>query len=202
MNKTWTGLELSGSTAWLDTSNTPSSAKHSRKLVSKLAHFISAQGVTTYEITVGFWTPTKEWRFRAEAKKPTIRIATPTEQKKIDTDWMIPIREKFAEYAGSGLVNERSIHDRNFADWEDWIYNVEDPSRWRHFTQFCIYRGMPFLEVKDGVLNGKDIMDLADMRAHDLKVMGYLPAETRQPPASSWTGGREDLVVILKGLVE
>ncbi|KAL4951164.1 hypothetical protein BDW69DRAFT_186638 [Aspergillus filifer] len=185
-------LELSGTTDLLDTRDPSKSAQTSRKLLKHLALTIATQACNTYELTIGFWIPTSTWRLRLEAKEPILPKAV---------DWMHPIRDKFSAYVGSGVLKERKIEDGNFADWKEWI-DIEEGeiSKWRHFTQVSVYRGIPFLQIKDDVMYGADIMELAGLKMHDLSVQGSFLESTRLVPGR--TDGRHDLKTLLEELIE
>ncbi|KAL4793085.1 hypothetical protein BDV19DRAFT_391526 [Aspergillus venezuelensis] len=192
LNKHWTGLELSGTTDLLDTRNPSKSAQTSRRLLKYLARTIATQACNTYELSIGFWIPTATWRLRLEAKEPIL--------PGMGVDWMHPIRDKFSAYVGSGLRKEREIQDRNFEDWKDWIDIEEgEVSKWRHFTQVSVYRGIPFLEIKDDVMYGAGIMELAELKMHDLSVQGPFLESTRLAPGR--TDGRHDLEALLEELL-
>lgn len=166
----WIGIEASG-TLPVRTHLADLDAPKSRLVVEHLARFIAKEGVKTFEITIGFWIPTRLWRWRVEAREPV--------WSKFALERLRHIQDKFADVVWADTLQTRSIDDPEFEDWMDW---VDDSGRWRHASQVSMYRGITFLEKRDGELWGDEIKDLLALRVHDLQVKGTLLSSSRLAP--------------------
>lgn len=171
MNNTqWIGIEASG-TLPVQTHITDLDAPKSRLVVEHLARFIAQEGIKTFEISIGFWIPTRAWRWRVEAREPV--------WSKFALERLRHVQEKFADVVWAHTLQTRSIDDPQFGDWKDW---VDECGRWRHASHVSMYRGIAFLEKRDGELWGDEIRDLLALKVHDLQVKGPLLGSSRLAP--------------------
>lgn len=166
----WIGIEASG-TLPVRTHLADLDAPKSRLVVEHLARFIVKEGVKTFEITIGFWIPTRIWRWRVEAREPV--------WSQFALERLRHIQDKFADVVCADTLQTRSIDDPQFEDWRDW---VDDYGRWRHASKVSMYRGITFLEQRDGELWGDEIKDLLALKVHDLQVKGTLLRSSRMAP--------------------
>ncbi|KAL4862611.1 hypothetical protein BDV12DRAFT_202877 [Aspergillus spectabilis] len=205
----WTGLEMTGPVPSLTTDIPQVYAKEAqrvlsgqarytherqdntisneaRQVVADLAHYLHTLNCTTYEISLGFWVPTRTWRIRVEV----CELAAAEHP----LEWHSEIGRKVRSYIAPGSYEERGIQSAPFANFLDWQKADE---KWLHLTKFTVFRGIPFLEKNNGTWDAQEMWAVWILKMADFKVKGQTMPETRLAGGRS----REDWESVYENLL-
>ncbi|KAI9373395.1 hypothetical protein BJX61DRAFT_382266 [Aspergillus egyptiacus] len=130
------------------TTTSKTTRKEALKIATNLIRFITNAGCTMSTVIIGFWTPSRSWWLYVKVLEEADSNPRAQAQAESEGQWLPVVEQEILSYLSPGEAVRLPIPEpaeslRESLDYQD--------GKWKHYSRFEVYRGIPFPVDRDGV---------------------------------------------------